>query len=354
MTDEIAKIAVIGPGLVGLQHINRIEAHPKAVLAAVVAPNGFKCETTPVFTSVGSLVDSDLVLDGVMICSPSPLHLEHLLLLLQRSKICFIEKPIFCSGEDCSRALELISEKDRLRCLIGHHRRYSQKFRRLEEIVFDGSLGKIACYSGHICFYKPDHYFQESRWRTMREGGGPVFINLIHEVDIVRELFGPISRVSAFSTGGEISESEVENNAVVNIEHRSGILGSYTLSDRVHSTMSWERTVRENPVFPNDGNDYLHIFGGKGSMAFPSFSVEYGGHSGWTDKVIRRSLDDLKSGLVCDPIFNQLDHLVSLCIGSQSRAIVTFEDAVENTLVCEAIVRSMVSMQVEEVGVIDE
>lgn len=352
MTSDSANIAVVGPGLVGSQHIARIEANPNSRLAAVVSPNGFLSDAAPVFSSVCNLIDSDLILDGVMICSPTSLHLEHLLLLLQRSKFCFIEKPVFPSGEDCFSALKQIGEEDRRRCLVGHHRRYSPKFKTLEDALLAGSLGKIACYSGHICFYKPDKYFEEAQWRMMQRGGGPIFINLIHEVDMLRELFGPVKRVSGFSTGGEPGESEVENTVVVNIEHHSGVLGSFTVSDRVHSTMSWERTVGENPAFPNDGSDYLYLFGSKGSLAFPSFSVEKGNHLGWTGEVVRSSIADIDPDTTADPIFNQLDHFVSLCLGRESSALVTLEDAIDNTLICEAIVKSLGSMRAEVVGTV--
>jgi predicted dehydrogenase len=47
-------------------------------------------------------------------------------------------------------------------------------------------------------FDKPDNYF-EAEWRKKR-GGGPLLINLIHEIDCLRFIIGEIERVQVIAS----------------------------------------------------------------------------------------------------------------------------------------------------------
>ena len=338
----MVSIAVIGPGLVGREHIKRILNHSRAELTAVVSPSHVDGESefptgdkTQIFDSVAELVDSGMSFDGVMICSPTQNHFEHLMALRNITEYLFVEKPILSSIEDIENCRSILSPEEQAKILVGHHRRHSSYFNLLGEIIASGQLGQIRCYSGHICFYKPDEYFSQAPWR-LQPGGGPTFINLIHEIDLTRKNFGPVTAVNAFMTGGEPSQSAVENTCVVNFHHKSGILGSFVVSDRVSSTMNWERTTGENNAFPHDDGDYLFIFGSKGSLSFPSFKFVCGERLSWTADIRSASLVSMPVK-VADPLAVQMDHFVSLCEGACAAPVISMEDGIANQLVCEAI-----------------
>ena len=351
----MVSIAVIGPGLVGREHIKRILDHSRAELTAVVSPSHvdggseFLTEDkTQIFNSVKELVDSGMSFDGIMICSPTQNHFEHLMALRNIANYIFVEKPIFSSLEDIKTSRSELTEEERRRILVGHHRRHSSYFGSLHDAIKSGKLGEIRCYSGHVCFYKPDEYFSQAPWR-LQPGGGPTFINLIHEIDLTRKYFGPIVAVNALMTGGEPSKSAVENTCVVNFHHKSGILGSFVVSDRVSSTMNWERTTGENKAFPHDEGDYLFIFGSKGSLSFPSFQFVYGEQLSWTADMHSASLRDMPDTLA-DPLALQMDHFVSLCEGRCEAPVISIEDGIANQLVCEAIKSSAMQGQLVTLG----
>ena len=77
--------------------------------------------------------------------------------------------------------------------LVGHHRRYSEQIRQTKRIVDNQILGQLVGVSGIWATRKPDSYF-EPEWRKKRTSG-PVLINLIHEMDIFRDVCGEITSV---------------------------------------------------------------------------------------------------------------------------------------------------------------
>jgi len=82
--------------------------------------------------------------------------------------------------------------------LVGHHRRHSPNIREARRLIQDGLLGEIVAVNGMWMFDKPDNYF-EAEWRKKR-GGGPLLINLIHEIDCLRFIIGEIERVQVIAS----------------------------------------------------------------------------------------------------------------------------------------------------------
>ena len=95
--------------------------------------------------------------------------------------------------------------------------------------------------------YKHKNYFTEN-WRISK-GGGPLGINLVHDLDIICYLLGPITYVQAF-TSNKIRKYKVEDTATVNLIFKSGALCTINISDTIVSPWSYELTAGENPVYP--------------------------------------------------------------------------------------------------------
>ena len=74
------KIVVVGPGLIGKQHIKIIKQNVSADLCAIVAPNHVenhyiaKEQNKPIYHSLEACIDSEEV-DGVIISSPNQFHM---------------------------------------------------------------------------------------------------------------------------------------------------------------------------------------------------------------------------------------------------------------------------------------
>src|SRR5208283_1012449 len=96
-------------------------------------------------------------------------------------------------------------------------------------------------------FYKPDSYFDEAPWRR-QQGGGPIMINMIHEVGNLRAMVGEIVAVQAFASN-TTRALEVEDTVIIGMRFANGALVAFLLSDTAACSKSWEQTSRENESY---------------------------------------------------------------------------------------------------------
>ena len=117
---------------------------------------------------------------------------------------------------------------------------------------------------GTALFYKPDDYFDVGGGWRRQPGGGPILLNLIHEVNNLLTLVGDIVRVQAV-TSNATRGFPVEDTAAMVFTFANGALGTFLLSDTAASPRSWEQTSQENTSYPSyDDEDCYHIAGTTG------------------------------------------------------------------------------------------
>jgi len=228
----------------------------------------------PLYLDLASMFN-DIEVDGVIVSSPNVFHVKQAIECVGRDIPVLVEKPIAHTYQEGMALLDLV-ERCNGRLLVGHHRAYSSIMRVAKKIIDEGRLGKIVAVTGSALFFKPDQYFLDGTWRTQL-GGGPILINLIHEIGNLRTLCGEISSVQAM-TSNEMRNFVVEDTAVINFRFKNGALGTFVLSDSAGSAKSWEQTSGENPSYPKyDDEDCYAISGTNGSLSIPSMRLKYFG-----------------------------------------------------------------------------
>ena len=135
--------------------------------------------------------------EGVIVATPNQLHVANGLECIAAGIPALVEKPL---ADDVGEATKLVgaAEAAGVPLLTGHHRRHNPLMRQAKEAIDTGRLGRIVAIHGMCWFHKPDDYF-EVDWRR-RKGAGPVFLNLIHDVDDLRYLCGDVATVQAQET----------------------------------------------------------------------------------------------------------------------------------------------------------
>jgi predicted dehydrogenase len=103
-----------------------------------------------------------------------------------------------------------------------------------------------------------------------KPGGGPILINMIHEVHNLRMLCGEIVGVQAFASRATRG-FPVEDTVAINLRFANGALGSFMLSDTGCLRRNWEHTSQENKAYPTYADEDCYIvMGTGGSLSIPT------------------------------------------------------------------------------------
>ncbi|WP_433737016.1 Gfo/Idh/MocA family oxidoreductase [Pseudomonas putida] len=184
---------------------------------------------------------------------------------------------------------------------------------------------------------KNDEYFKndESNWRIHAiQGGGPLAINGIHEIDTVRFLFGEISLTKAI-LGKSNRSLAIEENITAIFKLENEVIGTLLIGDNIPSPFNYEKTMDENHSFPSSDVDFLKVFGDKGAITFPSLTLyPYEGSGDWFSVFSKKSI---ASKVACeDPLKLEMDHFIRVIEGKDT-PLVNIDDALSNMVVVDKI-----------------
>ena len=144
---------------------------------------------------------------------------------------------------------------------------------KAKDVIDAGQLGRLVAVMGSASFFKPDHYFVDGPWRR-EPGGGPILLNMIHEVHSLRMLCGEIVAVQALASHA-MRGFAVEDTVSISLRFANGALASFLLSDTAACARSWEQTSQENKAYPTyEDEDCYVIVGTNGSLSVPTMRLK--------------------------------------------------------------------------------
>ncbi|KAI1423234.1 hypothetical protein F5Y12DRAFT_786197 [Xylaria sp. FL1777] len=383
-------IAIVGfGGLIGRRHTAHVLSNASATLVAVVdgAPGASELAAelapgVPYYRSVTEMLSANTSTpEAAIVCTPNAYHVSVGLELADAGVHLLVEKPLADTTAAARTLVDRAREKG-VKLLVGHHRRFNpyvvaaRKVLDASEAKPDAGVGAVVAVSGLWTTYKPDPYFAAAPWRrSRRQGGGPVMINFVHEVDILQYLLGPIVRVSAEqvvgrSGSGENGADAVEDGAALTLRFASGAVGTFILADGVVSPHFFEAGTGENPLLPRarrPHHDYVNesggskierstereegepvdvyrIFGTNGTLSVPDMTLWTCGDKSpsWENKleVQHVELDDDPRV----PFDRQLDHFIDVVRGKtpiENGPGCTGEEGLRVIAVCEAVIEAV-------------
>jgi phthalate 4,5-cis-dihydrodiol dehydrogenase len=169
---------------------------------------------------------------AVYIASPHQFHLAHVKCAASHGKHVLVEKPMALSVDDC-REMIAAANAANVKLLVGHSHSFDLPYLRARAMIRSGAYGHVRMINA-LNFTDFLHRPRRPEELDTREGGGVVFSQAAHQVDIVRLLAGAkATSVRAF-TGNWDAARNTEGAYSAQIGFADGSFASLTYSGYAH------------------------------------------------------------------------------------------------------------------------
>jgi predicted dehydrogenase len=329
-------VAVLGAGGIGRVHVQRLLAHPECAASGTADPSpaardwaaslGLPWEAEP-----AALLDRVRPAAAV-VATPNDQHVPVALECIARGIPVLVEKPI-AGDVAAAERLDSAARAAGVPVLVGHQRRHNAAVQRARQMIREGAIGRAVAVSMLAAWFKPAPYF-ELEWRR-RKGGGPVLINAIHDIDLLRFLVGEVAEVHAFAANAERG-FEVEDNAAAVLRLASGALATLIVSDAAVAPWNYDLGSGEWELYAQQPVDAMFIAGSAGAISLPQLQHwRYEGERHWHRPLVRTHEPLHRRDVYAE----QLRHLRAVAEGREP-PICSAEDGIGTLRAAQAVLES--------------
>ena len=222
------RFGLIGAGMIAGLRKQAIEATVGAKLAGVFDIDKSRAADlaggAQVFSALDDMLASDEI-DAVIVSTPPDRHEEIAVAAMNAGKHALVEKPLANSVEACRNMIN-VSRQTGMVLTTGFNHRYFPAIKELKHAVDSGAIGDLSYvrgFAGHAGLAE-----FKSEWMYSKDvmGGGALFDNGIHMIDLVHHVMGPVLGVYGKSTGDIWGLDRVEDNGFALLTGENGVVGS--------------------------------------------------------------------------------------------------------------------------------
>lgn len=295
------RVAVVGAGLMGADHIARITQRiAGAVVSAVVEPDTARGEAAlanapgaKAYADVESAL-ADNAMDAVLVATPGQFHEPVLMPVLEAGMPVLCEKPLTPDSESALRVVQAEIAAGRQLIQVGFMRRFDAEYMQLHELISSGDHGQLlALRCQHRNPSVPDNYHNEML----------IFDSVVHEIDVVRFLTdSPIVAMEVKHLKRNTNNAEHLNEPVlVFLETESGVVADVEMNVSVRFGYQVKtEAVFENGIAEIGRTSGMTVWseGRYGGAEHTSFKTRFGAAY---DNQIQRWVDATRSGTIDGP-----------------------------------------------------
>jgi predicted dehydrogenase len=234
----VARYGVIGTGMMGVEHIENLNALPGADITAIADSDKTSRDhgkaaagsATVVFDDHRDLLSSGRC-DAVVVATPNHTHVDILADVLETDLHVLIEKPLCTTVEDCRRVMELDDRRpEGAVTWVGLEYRYMPAATELVGLVRDGAVGEprmVAIREHRFPFLdKVGHWnrFSANTGGTLVEKTCHYFdlMNLLLDERPVRVMASGAQDVNHLDERYDGRQADILDNAFVIVDYASG------------------------------------------------------------------------------------------------------------------------------------
>jgi len=209
------RVAVIGAGFWGRNHLRVLNDLPEADLVAVCDVNRERVDSASRRYGIRSYVNSDDLyrkedVDAVTICVWSAELYSESMKALNAGKHIFVEKPMASQSKEAEEILETAKSQN-LYLTVGFIERFNPAVRRLKKAIDDGKIGEPVSATGK----------RVSKWPERLGDIGVVKDTAIHDIDLMRFIFNE-DPIMVYARAGRLRHRRFEDYVQVMLTFPDG------------------------------------------------------------------------------------------------------------------------------------
>jgi len=278
------RILIVGLGSVGKRHLSVIQGLFPEAKIKILRQGKARDKTRLESNEVSSLNEARQFLpEIIVICNPASEHINTALKFIDAGANIFIEKPISHSTKDIVQLISALEATNGV-LMVGYNLRYLKSLQTFRRHLHEGLIGEplsVRCEVGqYLPNWRPKKDYRESV-SAKRELGGGVLLELSHEIDYLRWIFGEVDWVRATL----LRQSELE----IDVE------------DTVHLTIGFEKRTFHGQLIAHLNMDFIRhdttrsctIIGDKGSLRWDGIlgevSLFQSGEKTWENLFVKEN-----------------------------------------------------------------
>ncbi len=190
-------LGIAGLGMAGAVMVQAAAAHDGYVLRAAADPHPAPRAAlardfdATVYDDVRALC-ADPAVEVVYIATPHQFHAPHAILAAEHGKHVILEKPMALTLADCDAIIAAVARR-RVHLIVGHTHAFDPAVQVMRRLIAGGALGRLGMIHS---FNYTNFLYRPRRPEELdtAQGGGILFNQVPHQIDIVRLLAGGLVR----------------------------------------------------------------------------------------------------------------------------------------------------------------
>jgi phthalate 4,5-cis-dihydrodiol dehydrogenase len=250
------RLGVAGLGRAFMIMLPAFARHPRVEVVAAADPRADARDRFAAdfggraYDTVGALCNDGGV-EAVYLATPHQFHAEGVIAAARAGKHALVEKPMAVTLAECD-AMIAAAKQANVQLIVGHSHSFDAPILRTRELIDSGAFGRVRMITAA---YYTDFLYRPRRPEELdtARGGGVVFSQGAHQVDIVRLLAGGMARGVRAITGAWDSVRPTEGAYSALVTFADGAFASLTYSGYAHfdsdELMNWigELGQRKDP-----------------------------------------------------------------------------------------------------------
>ena len=175
---------------------------------------------------------ADRAVEAVYVATPHEYHAQHATLVAQHGKHLLIEKPMALTLDECAKIIEA-ARRSGVHLVVGHSHSFDAPVRRLRTLIESGDFGRVHMINA-INYTDYLHRPRRPEELDTARGGGAVFNQAAHQVDVVRLIGGGRVASVRAATGSWDARRPTEGAYAALLTFENSVFASLTYNGYGH------------------------------------------------------------------------------------------------------------------------